>query len=101
MADEIKLQTNYGTVSGTDNFHISFLLLDIKGLKIQIGLEGNVIDTNGKDNWNGFTKMIEYSGEQAKTFLTTLNTKNFSTTSMKKTILNKLVVDGYLSGEVM
>ena len=99
--DNIRLQTNYGVVSGTDNFYISAITFDIRSKKVVICLEGNAPDANGNDNWNGIVKMIEYSGEKAVGLMALVNTKDFSKTSLKKTILAKLVADGHLSGEVL
>jgi hypothetical protein len=41
-----------------------------------------------------------YDGAEATALMTQMNKKNFTTTSMQKTILNKLVADGFLAGTI-
>lgn len=41
-----------------------------------------------------------YSDTEALNLMKAMNTKNFSTTSMQKTILQKLITDGKLAGTI-
>lgn len=48
----------------------------------------------------GGTIVQVYEGSTAQQMLSALNTANFTSTSFAKTILNRLVTDGVLSGTV-
>lgn len=48
----------------------------------------------------GEKKIVGYSGTEATNLMRIMNTKNFSTKSIHKTILEKLLNDGYLDGTI-
>lgn len=57
-----------------------------------IGID--VIDNNGLES------SFIYEGDVAKTLLNQLNTMNFTSTSLEKRVLLRLISDGYLVGSV-
>ena len=49
---------------------------------------------------SGERVIFGYSGTEATNLMVIMNKKNFSTTSMQKTILQKLIADGKLKGTI-
>lgn len=49
----------------------------------------------------GVRKTVVYSGPGTRAQIDSLNTRDFSTTSMAKTIMNKIITDGRISGTVV
>ena len=72
------------------NYQVTRLLLDWYGQFIEITLRGS----------NGEVKTHTYSGSIALTLIRQLNTANFSTISLHKRIMNRLVTDGVITGAV-
>ncbi len=86
-AEQIDLTTPI-TIS---SFKVVELHLDLRGQEIRIVLYNSVAN---KD------MTVIYTGPTALALMVQMNKMNFSTTSMQKVILNKLITDGKLTGTV-
>ena len=75
-------------------------IVSYKVLRITFGTSPPIIDWTVADN-TGASYSGTYSGEQAATMLSALNTANLTTNSLQKRILTQLQADGSLpSGSI-
>ena len=89
MAELLNLTVPEFASAGTSNYGVKRLVLSINPPAVDVFLEGG-----------GYEKRIMITGAEATTLLITLNTANFSTTSLMKRILLYLVSSGRLGGTV-
>ena len=98
MAEQIDLTTPYNPGTEVDNFRVTALLLDWKGGKIVISLEGY------DSGWTGTTRTFVYADTDgdpvATNLMIALNKADLSTNSLHKRIINQLISDGYLDGSI-
>ena len=87
--EQLDLTTPITTPSIT-SYKVIKLILDIEGQGIIITLKSN---TNERLE-------VAYNGPEALTLIVAMNKMNFTTTSMQKKILQKLIADGKLPGTV-
>ncbi len=73
------------------NWKVSRLELDWTNARIEIHL---IFASTGEK------VIFGYNGVTATNLMRTMNTKNFSVTSIHKTLFQKLVNDGYISGNI-
>lgn len=71
-----------------------------KVVRLELDWEIAKIEIHLKFTPSGERIIFGYSGKEALNLMKTMNTKNFSTTSMQKTILQKLIADGKLVGTI-
>ena len=71
-------------------WRVNFLALSWDNQSITIGLKG----PNGED------KNHSYAGVTATTFMTALNKANLSVTSLHRRIIERLVTDGVIAGNI-
>lgn len=89
MSEKIELTTPI-TVPTITDYRITKLLFDVEGAGIVIDLKSNT----------GLALQFSYNGPEATTLMVAMCKMNFTTTSMPKKILQKLIVDGKLAGTI-
>jgi len=67
-------------------------------VRLELDWDATRIEIHLKFTLTGERVIFGYSGKEALNLMKAMNTKNFSTTSMQKTILQKLITDGKISG---
>ena len=87
--EQIDLTTPITSPSIT-SYKVVKLILDVEGQGIIITLKSNTNDR----------LEIAYNGSDALTLILAMNKMNFTTTSMQKKILQKLIADGKLPGTI-
>lgn len=90
MTEQIDLATPI-TEPATAFYRVMSFTCDWENARVNIYL---------KDTVSGKREHFEYVGPVATALMVLMNKKNFTTVSMQKTILNKLITDGYLVGTV-
>ena len=71
-----------------------------KVVRLELDWDATRIEIHLKFTPSGERVIFGYSGTEALNLMKAMNTKNFSTTSMQKTILQKLIADGKLVGTI-
>lgn len=74
----------------TTFYRVVTLNLDWRGQRILIVLQGE----------NGELKGFDYEGADAITMMTALNKANLSVQSLQRRVLNRLIMDGHITGAV-
>jgi len=69
-------------------------------VRLELDWDAARIEIHLKFTPSGERIIFGYSGTEALNLMKTINTKNFSTTSMQKTILQKLIADGKILGTI-
>ncbi len=68
--------------------------------RLELDWDASRIEIHLKFAPTGEKFIVGYSGTEALNLMVIMNKKNFSTTSMQKTILQKLIADGKLVGTI-
>lgn len=88
MAEKLDLTTPI--TRPTNSFHVTYMGLDWKNARITIDLEGD----------DGSPLHHTYEGAKATTLMTALNKANLSIKSLHRRIIEQLVTDGFLAGNI-
>lgn len=71
-------------------YKVNELYLNWDAARIDIGLKGT----------NGEAKHHSYGSTTATAFMSVLNTKNFTSTSLHKEVMKRLISDGVIAGTI-
>ena len=85
------------TLSIAEEYKISSVLFDVRNSIISVSIEKY---NTGTQSWGDVGRTFKYVGGAATSLMSYVNTANFSTNSLYKQILQKLINDGYISGLV-
>lgn len=88
--DKWVFDASYQTDAGATEYRVGVLTFDICDPKILIEVYENV----SKGQCSGRSFRALYTGDDAMTLIKDANTRNFSTTSMHRKLMNQLETDG-------